>query len=57
MLGRVVNAFRVLGNGTAPIGAAVGGALALLSLRVPIFAAAVVLGASAVVAAVATRRA
>ncbi|MEV4417383.1 MFS transporter [Catellatospora sp. NPDC049609] len=52
LLGRVVTAFRVLGNGTAPIGALVGGVIATAaSLSAPLLIAAVVQVAAVVLAA------
>jgi predicted MFS family arabinose efflux permease len=43
LLGKVISAFRIVGNGPAPIGALVGGGVAaLLGLRAPIVIAAVV---------------
>jgi hypothetical protein len=43
LLGQVISAFRVVGNGPAPLGALAGGAIAgLVGLRVPIFLAAAV---------------
>jgi len=43
LLGQVISAFRVVGNGPAPLGAIAGGAIAsALGLRVPIFIAAAV---------------
>jgi MFS family permease len=47
LLGRVVSAFRLLGNGAAPIGAALGGVVAHASnLRMPLIVAPIVLAAS-----------
>ncbi len=43
LLGQVISAFRIVGNGPAPLGALVGGAIAgLAGLSAPIFVAAAV---------------
>jgi predicted MFS family arabinose efflux permease len=50
LLGRVTSAYRVLGVGSAPLGALVGGALAsAFGLRAPFIVAGVVLGAGALI--------
>lgn len=55
LLGRVISAFRVVGNGTSPLGAVLGGLIALeWGLRAPLVAAAVV--AAAALACVGTLR-
>jgi MFS family permease len=47
LLGRVVSAFRLLGNGAAPVGGALGGVVASSAgLRAPLFVAAAVLAVS-----------
>jgi len=52
LLGRVVTAFRVVGNGTAPVGALIGGVIAAASsLSAPLLVAAAVQAAAVVLAA------
>lgn len=55
LLGRVVSAFRLIGMGTIPVGALLGGVLGRIDLRVPYVAGAVVFGLCAVGAAVLLR--
>lgn len=56
MLGRVISTFRLAGNGAGPLGALIGGALAVVSLRAPILLAVAVYAAAAVAVLAATRR-
>jgi MFS family permease len=57
MLGRVISAFRMIGNGTAPLGAMAGGVIAAAwGLRAPMIAAAITLTAATALAVHAQRR-
>ncbi|WP_412538591.1 MFS transporter [Longispora sp. K20-0274] len=56
LLGRVISAFRAVGNGSAPLGAFLGGVIATISgLRAPMFTAAALLAATISLAYIAVR--